>query len=75
MNISPNSYSKTVTFENDNGIICYKIDGKKYNTLEEIPDSNDREQARRWWKVNQGLLKKRKRRRIRKRRELKEEGE
>ncbi len=47
MNISPNSYSKTVTFENDNGIICYKIDGKKYNTLEEIPDSNDREQARR----------------------------
>lgn len=47
INISPNSYSKTVTFENDNGIICYKIDGKKYNTLEEIPDSNDREQARR----------------------------
>jgi hypothetical protein len=42
-----NSYSKVVTFENDNGIICYKIDGIKYNTLEEIPDPEDREQARR----------------------------
>ncbi|HRG77561.1 MAG TPA: hypothetical protein PLX69_23580, partial [Leptospiraceae bacterium] len=41
------SYSKTVTFENDNGEICYKIDGIKYNTLEEIPDPADREQARR----------------------------
>jgi hypothetical protein len=44
---SSNSYSKTVTFENDNGVICYKIDGIKYNTLEEIPDPQDREQARR----------------------------
>ena len=47
MNISPNSYSKTVTFENDNGIICYKIDGKKYIRLDELRVSIDREQARR----------------------------
>lgn len=41
------SNSKTITFENDNGVICYKIDGIKYNSLEEIPDPEDREQARR----------------------------
>lgn len=46
-NSSFNSYSKIVTFENDNGTICYKIDGVKYDTLEEIPDPEDREQARR----------------------------
>lgn len=45
--ISTNAHSKKITFENDNGVICYKIDGIKYNTLDEIPDPSDREQARR----------------------------
>ncbi|HMV45270.1 MAG TPA: hypothetical protein PK079_09355 [Leptospiraceae bacterium] len=44
---SSKNNSKTITFENDNGVICYKIDGVKYNSLDEIPDPNDREQARR----------------------------
>lgn len=47
MNSSQNSYSKTITFENDNGEICYKIDGNTYKTLDEIPNEDDREQARR----------------------------
>ena len=40
-----NSYSKTITFENDNERYATKIDGIKYNTLEEILDPADREQA------------------------------
>ena len=47
MNNSQNELAKKITFENDNGKISYKIDGKQYNTLEEIPDPEDREQARR----------------------------
>ncbi|MBK8398550.1 MAG: hypothetical protein IPL26_25310 [Leptospiraceae bacterium] len=45
--ISANAHTKKITFENDNGVISYKIDGIKYDTLEEIPDLEDREQARR----------------------------